>query len=312
MSCSRPGIVRSLLVSTIGTPPGSDVLPRCLTGLVLPLLGVVAACGSPTWANPLSPEPERPPAVEISSSPGKAASGVESAGPNWPGFQIRNGFASESGRRCSARLSLLLDRSFQDSERRRASGVDDLSRQLLSRLNAEAGRFQGAREHDLLVSRDPFDSVAEELRAEEAESILTRAFNRTLESQAELLARTSPGIREVLDWLEDFGGTGRVSRTAAGAEGSGAGRSSSAAESDPRIVGGRFRASFGLRIGAHPRLVLRSHLGGFRARVEVPPPGEPLRLTVERPLGVRGQIVLTSGFQGGGRDWASLGWTLRF
>jgi len=218
----------------------------------------------------------------------------------------------DSGTRTRTLSGRFVDHGFEDAARQRTFDVADLSRALLSRMETEARRLRGGRVDDPMMGREPFDSVAEEVRAKQAESIFTRAFNRTLESQADLLARSSPGLGTALDWLENFGSRRRSSPGNAGTEGRAAEGDRTAAGNDPGVAEPRYRASLGLRVGMRPRLVLKSDFGGFRARLEIPPPGEPVRLSVERPLGDRGRLVFTSALQGGDQNWAALGWTLKF
>jgi hypothetical protein len=170
---------------------------------------------------------------------------------------------------------------------------------LLARMEHEARRFRSERLFDVSAGLRFDDSVAEELRATEAERIFTRSFDRAMDDQLELLARTRLGLGGLLDWLDDFGSSGRAA--ARGPSGAG-----------PARPAGRPSAGIGLRIGAHPRVVLRGAALGFKGRIEVPVLDEPLRLSIERPLGVRGRAVLTGGVDRDGADWATLAVHLRF
>ncbi len=180
-----------------------------------------------------------------------------------------------------------------------------LPEELLSSMQDEARRFRRAHLYDGSAGLDPADSVAAELRSSEAQRIMTRAFNRTLDRQVNALARSSDGLRSAIDWLQDFGSIGRRNRTA-GTGDVGPARAGAA------TVGGRFRTSVGLRLGAHPELAFSAGLGSLRGRLELPLMGEPVRLSLERPLGPRGRAVFTSGLARDGGDWAALGLNFSF
>ncbi len=180
-----------------------------------------------------------------------------------------------------------------------------LPEELLSSMQDEARRFRSAHLYDGSAGLDPADSVAAELRSSEAQRIMTRAFNRTLDRQVNALARSSDGLRSAIDWLQDLGSIGRRDRTAGKVE-------SGPARARAATVGGRFRTSVGLRLGAHPELALSTGFGSLRGRLELPIMGEPVRLSLERPLGPRGRAVFTSGLARDGGDWAALGLNFSF
>jgi hypothetical protein len=314
MSLHRPESFPVSVASTIRTPRGSGDPARASKRLTLPLLGLLVVCGSSSWASPLPLDPDRPrPGPETGSSPGGSWSVRTLADLAVPHrLDPRTEATPDSGPRTRAFSGLVLGHSFEDAARQRTFEVADLSRALLSRMETEARRLRGGQVYDPMMSRAPFDSVAEEARTEVAETILMRSFNRTLESQADALVRTSPGLGTALDWLDNFGSRRRSSPGNAGTEGPAAEGVRRAAGNDLEVAEPRSRASLGLRVGVHPRLVLKSDFAGFRARLEIPLPGEPVRLSVERPLGDRGRLVFSSGLQGGDQSWAALGWTLRF
>jgi hypothetical protein len=180
-----------------------------------------------------------------------------------------------------------------------------LPEELLSSMQDEARRFRSAHLYDGSAGLDPADSVAAELRSNEAQRIMTRAFNRTLDRQANALARSSAGVRSAIDWLQDFGSIGRRDRTARTVD-------LGPARAGAATVGGRLRTSVGLRLGAHPELAFSAGFGNLRGRLELPLMGEPVRLSLERPLGPRGHAVFTSGLARDGGDWAALGLNFSF
>ncbi|MGH9750954.1 MAG: hypothetical protein ACRD5D_10970, partial [Candidatus Polarisedimenticolia bacterium] len=77
-------------------------------------------------------------------------------------------------------------------------------------------------------------------------------------------------------------------------------------------AGSGFATGLGFRIGAHPRLVLRTRFLGVRGRIEVPLLDEPLRLSFDRPLGSRGRVAVTSGLSRHESDWTMLSLHLDF
>jgi hypothetical protein len=171
---------------------------------------------------------------------------------------------------------------------------------LISRMEGEAQRYRNGHAYDLAAAPDPLDSVGQALRAEEAERIMTRAFNRTLDSRLDILARSSDRLAAALSRVEDFGASFRSRSGRSGRD-----LLAAAATVQPPL-GKDAHASVGLRLGAHPAFVVRGGFLGFRGRVDLPLLGEPLRLSLERPLGPRGSAALTAGADRDGHDWAAL------
>ncbi len=179
-----------------------------------------------------------------------------------------------------------------------------VSQRLLTRMQHEARRYRTGRVFDPSDTIDPIDSVAEEQRAREAERILTRSFNRTLDDQVEQALRTTLGLGGLFDFVEDLGAVGFRSRFPGPAAGAGEG---------PRAASdARFQGSVGLKIDAHPRVVFRTEFFRIHGRVEVPILDEPLRLSFERPLGARSRAALTGGLARHGQDWAALTLSIGF
>lgn len=172
------------------------------------------------------------------------------------------------------------------------------SDRLVARMEQEAARTRRESRFDGLPAAAPFagevDSIGEELRALEAERIITRAFDHALDDQLERVARAHLGLGPALDWLE--GGRGKRA----------------AGEGTAGPAAGGFTSGLGFRIGAHPRLVLRTRFLGVRGRIEVPLLDEPLRLSFDRPLGSRGRVAVTSGLSRDERDWTMLSLHLDF
>jgi len=183
--------------------------------------------------------------------------------------------------------------------------VHDLAQDLFARMATEAARARDVLPPDPGDPMAPPDSATEEVRSREAERIIARAVDRTLEGRADLLGRTTPGLRAAYAWLEGLGRS--RDRPGPGIEAQSMRPANDGAAALPR-----FAAGFGLRIDAHPRLVLSSRLAGFRGRLELPLLGESPRLSLERSFGARGRALLTSGLDRGGHGWASIGISLSF
>lgn len=176
---------------------------------------------------------------------------------------------------------------------------------LMTRMAREARRYRGEHLFDAAAASPANDSFGEALRARESERIIRRSFDHAVDDQLERLARHGLGLGGVLDRLENFGSFRGRTRPPAEAQ---AGPRSDIPDSSPRP----FDAGVGLRIGAHPRLVLRAEARGLKGRIEVPILDEPLRLSIERDLGSRGRAVLTGGLDGGAGDWATLALNFSF
>ena len=185
----------------------------------------------------------------------------------------------------------------------RSFAPSSLSADLLAHMQREAEQYQVGHIYDVSGAAGAADSIAEDLRAQEAQRIVTRAFNRTLDMKSDALARSTDGLGAALAWLESLGSNGVRPRARGDADvAAGAGAPDSA----------RFRSSLGLRVGAHPSFVLGAAFGQFRGRIEVPILGEPLRVSVERPLGLRSRALFTSGIPRDGHAWSALSLSLRF
>lgn len=185
---------------------------------------------------------------------------------------------------------------------------------LLSRMEREAQRYR--RENVSLVSSaaaprsfDEVDSIAFDRQSEQAERIVTRSARRTLDLELERLARRSLGLGATLDFF------GRVSAQGVHHEAPATQRMSGGDAAAARQKIGRpdrVTGGIGLRLDAHPALVLRTTLFGIQGRLDVPARNEPYRLSIDSPAGPRGRAVLTSGRARDGRGWATLTFNFRF
>ncbi|HET6278539.1 MAG TPA: hypothetical protein VFG08_07140 [Candidatus Polarisedimenticolia bacterium] len=186
------------------------------------------------------------------------------------------------------------------------SGFSDL---LLERMNREINRLD-VRDRDDLSRMTPVwagdeDSRLEQLRSAHAERILTKAFDKAIETRLELFARTTAGLGEAWNWVENLD---RRTISTSSFESSGLQDGLGAAPSLPRITGG-----IGFKVAAHPRMILHTELFKIRGRIDIPLRNEPVTVTVERELGARAYVTLTSGLsRGDADDWVNLSLRLGF
>ena len=154
---------------------------------------------------------------------------------------------------------------------------------------------------------DELDSIAEARRTSEASRVITRSFHRALDEELERAARTTLGLGPTLDFLSGASLRGGRSGQSARADGSaGAPRAGVAAQREG------LRGDIGLRLDAHPALVLRTRLGGLRGRIELPVRDEAARLTVESPVGTRGRAILSAAQPRNGQPSATLTFNFSF
>jgi hypothetical protein len=166
------------------------------------------------------------------------------------------------------------------------------SARLMSRMSLEARRYRrdNVSESTGFLRNDSgadLDSIAEARRNTEASRVITRSFHRALDEELERAARTTLGLGPTLDFLR--GVSLRGPRSGQSARADTAGAPGSAAQRNEGL-----RGDIGLRLDAHPALVLRARLGSLRGRIELPALDEPARLTVESPVGLRGRAVLSA------------------
>lgn len=190
--------------------------------------------------------------------------------------------------------------------------ISGFSHRLMARMVREARRYRGEHLFDGSGGRFPLDSAGEDQRAREAERIFTRALDKTLDDQVEHLARTSLGLGGFLDWLDDLGGLRLGSGRPASARNDLVQAAQAAGDgSAPRDVPA-FHGNLGLRLGAHPRIVMKTEFLGIRGRLEVPVLDGSLRLSFERPLGPRSRAALNGGRSRDGDDWAAITFNCSF
>ena len=188
-----------------------------------------------------------------------------------------------------------------------ASGFSDL---LMERMNREINRLE-KRDRDDLGRVIPAwagmeDNRMEQLRAHHAERILTKAFDKALDLQLEQFARTTAGLGGAWDWVENLG-----QRTRSATAFNSAGRQG--ARNDGQSLPPRFTAGIGFKVAAHPRVILHTELFKIRGRVDIPLRNEPIMVTVERQVGSRTHLRLTSGLsRDNSDDWVNLSLRLGF
>lgn len=156
-----------------------------------------------------------------------------------------------------------------------------LSTELMSRMEHEFLRYQQKNPHDAEGIGTSLDSIAEQQRRDQAKKVITRAFDKTMDRYLENVARTSLGLGGLIDWIEgNRGPRFRMGRKAAPPTDR-PGTVAPAAHQPRR----EFNLNVGVKVDAHPRLVLRSRLFGVRGRIELPVGGEPIRAIFSRSFG---------------------------
>lgn len=180
------------------------------------------------------------------------------------------------------------------------------SARLMSRMSLEARRYRRdnvSESSGFLRSdrSDDLDSIAEAQRNSEAARVITRSFHRALDEELERAARTTLGLGPTLDFLRGASLRGFRAGQSARADAAGAPLAGSAAQRP-----GGLQGDIGLRLDAHPAVVLRARLGAMRGRIELPARDEPARLTVESPVGLRGRAVLSASQPRDGQTSATL------
>jgi hypothetical protein len=181
------------------------------------------------------------------------------------------------------------------------------SARLMSRMSLEARRYRrdNVSESTGFIRNDSgadLDSIAEARRNTEASRVITRSFHRALDEELERGARTTLGLGPTLDFLR--GASPRGFRSGPSARGDGPAGAAVAGSAAQRSEG--LQGDIGLRLDAHPAVVLRARLGAMRGRIELPARDEPARLTVESPVGPRGRAVLSAAQPRDGQASATL------
>jgi len=181
-------------------------------------------------------------------------------------------------------------------------GAQGFSGRLMARMRREALRYRRQNVSDVTAAVpdrvfEDLDSEALKRRSHEASRIVTRSVKRALDVEIERLARTSLGLGRTLDLLGGLSSRGMRPQSPAGL-----GKSPSAAGAPE----GGWRGGLGIRLDAHPALLMRADSRLFAGRLEVPVRDEPIRLSVECPVGPKGRAVLSSGMPRDGQGWATV------
>jgi len=204
-------------------------------------------------------------------------------------------------RRCFAALPLVL--AVTQAPARAADG------DLMRRMIREADKV-GRREASGPAPASGDDITLSDQRSRQAERIMTRAVRGLVCDRIEDLARSSPGLSQFLRRLSIFSVADPAPIEEPPAPVS--------PGADPRVHRGADRgrdpasASLGLRIDAHPRLLVRGRLGTLSGALEVPLLERELRLSVEQSFGPHGRAVLRGGRSEDRGDWATVGFSLQF
>jgi len=181
-------------------------------------------------------------------------------------------------------------------------------------MSSEARRYRDRNVSDGggALRNDPlgeFDSDAEATRSAAASRVITRSSHRALGDEIERLARASLGLGPTLDLLQNLS----LRRSPGGPADPGApetGSDESPAGSPHRSA--RLGGDLGFRLDAHPALLLRARIGTLRGRIDLPVRNEPVRFSLESPLGAHGRAVLSSGLPRDGQPWATLTFSFGF
>ena len=194
-----------------------------------------------------------------------------------------------------------------------ASQGGGFSARLMSRMSHEARRFRRDNVTESWGAArsgrdDDLDSIAEAQRGVEASGVVTRSLHRALDDELDRLARTALGLGPTLDFLQGLSLRRQRAGHAARAGASFGQHPSVSAEENPD----RLRGDVGLRLDAHPALLLRARFRSLRGRIELPARGDPARLTLESPIGTRGRAVLSSGLPRDGQGWTTLTFDFQF
>ena len=185
-------------------------------------------------------------------------------------------------------------------------GALGFSGRLMVRMRREALRYRGQNMSEVTAVPDrvfeDLDSEALQRRGQEASRIVKRSVHRALEIEIERLARTSLVLGRTIDLL------GSVSTRGARPEVSADQRilQEGALPSAPGPAQGGWRGGIGMRLDAHPALLMRADSVRLAGRLEVPMRNEPIRLSLEYPIGWNGRAVLSSGIPRDGQGWATV------
>jgi hypothetical protein len=310
------GIVARLATRVTRIPLRAERAPRyCVL-----LLSIAALAGIPAEADSLAPSS---PAVSVEPATPGTAEGTRPADlrpradlllPGWRGTTFHFGALAPAGETATTLVpSRDLLRAPFDASVLRTLQDSGLSAQVMKRMRREARLDREDGIFDPADPLAPFDSIAERQRSRQAERIVTRSLHRTVDQRLEESLRLTPGLGRFLSWIEGA----RSGRTAPGpadpAAPAAAMENGATVAPDLSAAGDGERTSvLRFKLDAHPRLVWRTRFAGLQGRVEVPLRNEPLRFSLERPLGPRCGAALHGGLARDGADWATLTLHLRF
>lgn len=173
---------------------------------------------------------------------------------------------------------------------------DALSRESRRSMERDPSVFWSDLSNDL--SDD--EGYLEQRARRTAEKIFGGASSRVASDVLERMIEGAAGLRSTREFLE---GVRLDVRRGGGVEfGKGQGQ-------DRADVAARFN----LVVAGSPRLELRTMLGGFRTRLEIPLSSPGIRATLSRPLGGHARANLSAGVEDSGEDrWISANVGLRF
>src|SRR5437899_7558795 len=190
---------------------------------------------------------------------------------------------------------------------------EGFSVRLLSKMSREARRYRernvsetgGVFRNDSLGT---LDSAVEATLSAAASRVITRSSHRALSDELDRVARASLGLGPTLDLLQNLS----LRRARSGGPGAAppAGRPGESAATPAGAS--RLRGDVGVRLDAHPALLFRAQFGTLRGRIDLPVRNEPVRFSLESPLGARGRAVLSSGLPRDGQAWATLTFSFGF
>jgi hypothetical protein len=185
-------------------------------------------------------------------------------------------------------------------------GALGFSGRLMARMRREALRYRGQNLSEVTAVPDrvfeDLDSEALKRRSHEASRIVKRSVHRALDVEIERLARTSLGLGRTIDLLGSLSARGARPQAPSGPESLPEGASQTA----PGATEGGWRGGIGMRLDAHPALLMRADSKHLAGRLEVPVRDEPIRLSLECPIGPKGRAVLSSGMPRDGQGWATV------
>ena len=185
------------------------------------------------------------------------------------------------------------------------------SQQLMTRMEYEVRRYRGPELDNLSGEFAPIDSIAEAQRADQAERILKRSINRTLDRHLENFARTTLRLDPAFEWVENLGGLRnrlRRGKDVAARDTT----SPDTAVGDISRRPSRFSAGLGFKVSRNPKVILKTKFFGIRGRIKVPLLDNGVSVSFDRALGRYGSASLSGGASESLGDWAAFNINLSF